>query len=127
MPSSHDDVDEPTTVNGASTHYFHQRDKDQLTKRMTRRLRELGFERHSHTSAAGRVLDRWRSTPAAAPEPKAEIDSIRQAVGRGDRVALEAYGDLNGTLRRMRDLSAAVTGRPAIASGQIWRSMQVPT
>ena len=63
----------------------------------------------------------------AAPEPKAEIDSIRQAVARGDWVALEAYGDLNGTLRRMRDLSAAVTGRPAIASGQIWRSMQVPT
>ena len=48
----------------------------------------------------------------------------RQAVARGDWVALEAYGDLNGTLRRMRDLSAAVTGRPAIASGQIWRSMQ---
>ena len=47
--------------------------------------------------------------------------------GTGDWVALEAYGALNGTLRRMRDLSAAVTGRPAIASGQIWRSMQVPT
>ena len=51
-----------------------------------------------HLAAAGRVLDRWRSTPAAAPEPEAaaEMDSIRQAVARGDWVTLEVYGDLNG-------------------------------
>ena len=34
----------PSFGTGRGADYFHQRDKDQLTKRMTRRLRELGFD-----------------------------------------------------------------------------------
>ena len=91
-------------------------------------------------AAAEPVLAAWTKTAApagaaaggteAARAAKAEFAKIQAAVARGDLVALEAYGGINGALARMRDLSAAdaATGGagPVITSGRTWRSTRVP-
>ena len=82
---------------------------------------------------AGRVLNGWASTPAAAdvaPEAAAEFAAIRTAVAAGNLGALDAYGGVNGALTRMRALVADEAGtgraRPAITRGRTWRSTRVP-
>ena len=65
----------------------------------------------------------------AARTAKAEFAEIQAAVARGDLAGLGSYGGINGTLARMRDLSAAKPGSngagPAITSGRTWRSTRV--
>ena len=81
-------------------------------------------------AAADRLLGKWASTaPGAgieAGEAVAEMAAIRRAIAACDMTALAAYGDINGALRRMGVLDAAVTGTPSITSGRIWRSQRVP-
>ena len=86
-------------------------------------------------AAAGRVLDQWAATPPesvamAHDEAAAELAAIRKAMAAGDWTALEAYGDINGALRRMGVLAAACAGsrraRAAITTGRTWRSKRVP-
>ena len=86
-------------------------------------------------AAAERVLDRWAATPPesvtmARQEAAAELAAIRKAMVTSDWAALEAWGDINGALRRMSILDAACAGsgrsRAAITSGRTWRSKRVP-
>ena len=86
-------------------------------------------------AAAGRVLDTWAATPPesvamARREAAAELAAVRKAMAAGDWTALEAYGDINGALRRMGVLAAACAGgrrsRAAITTGRTWRSTRVP-
>ena len=86
-------------------------------------------------AAAGRVLDKWAATPPesvamARQEAATELAAIRKAMAAGDWTALEAYGDINGALRRMGVLAAACAGgrrsRAAITTGRTWRSTRVP-
>ena len=86
-------------------------------------------------AAAGRVLDKWAATPPesvamAHDEAAAELAAIRKAMAAGDWTALEAYGGINGALRRMGVLAAACAGgrrsRAAITTGRTWRSTRVP-
>ena len=85
---------------------------------------------------AGRVLDRWASTPPesvtmAHEHAGAEMAAIKQVIATGDVTALEAYGGLNSPLQRTRILSAACAGSrrstAAITTGRTWRSTRVPS
>ena len=85
---------------------------------------------------AGRVLDRWASTPPesvtmAHDHAAAEMAAIKQAIATGDVTDLEAYGGLNPALQRTRILSAACAGSrrstAAITTGRTWRSTRVPS
>ena len=46
------------------------------------------------------------------------MDAIRRAIVTSDWAELNAYGDINGALRRMAGLSTTVTGRQAITVGR---------
>ena len=62
-------------------------------------------------------------------EASAELAAIRKALVTSDWDALEAYGDINGALRRMSVLADAAETRGlkvAITSGRTWRSTRVP-
>ena len=63
-------------------------------------------------------------------EASAELAAIRKALVTSDWAALEAYGDINGALRRMSvlaDASAETRGsKVAITTARTWRSMRVP-
>ena len=85
--------------------------------------------------AAGRVLERWATTPPesvtmARKEAAAELAAIRKAMVTSDWTALEAWGGINGALQRTCVLDAACAGsgrsRAAITSGRTWRSKRVP-
>ena len=70
-------------------------------------------------AAAGRVLDKWVSTPPesvtmAHVAAAAELTAIRKAIATGTSAALEVYGGLNPALRRTRVLVAACAGSPTI-------------
>ena len=60
--------------------------------------------------AAGRVLDKWASTPPESvtmthEDPAAEMAAIKQAIAPGDPAAPEAYCGLNPALQRTRILN----------------------
>ena len=85
--------------------------------------------------AAGRVLHRWAATPPEAvkmsrQEASAELAAIRKALVTADSAALEAYGDINGALRRMNVLANASAesrwSKAKITTGRTWRSTRVP-
>ena len=85
--------------------------------------------------AAGRVLDRWSATAPESvamsrQEASAELAAIRKALTTSDWAALEAYGDINGALRRMSVLADACAEtrwpKAAITTGRTWRSKRVP-
>ena len=84
--------------------------------------------------AAGRVFDHWSATALESvtmcrQEASAELATIRKALITSDWAALEAYGDINGALRRMSVLADVAETRGlkvAITSGRTWRSMRVP-
>ena len=85
-------------------------------------------------ATAERVLDRWAATSPEAvtmsrQEASAELAAIRKALVTSDWAAMEAYGDINGALRRMSVLADAAETRGlkvAITSGRTWRSTRVP-
>ena len=87
-------------------------------------------------AAAGRVVDKWASTPPesvtmAHEEAAAEMAAIKQAIATDDSAALEAYGGLNPALQRTRILNAVCAGSrrstAAITTGRTWRSTRVPS
>ena len=87
-------------------------------------------------AAAGRVLDKWASTPPesvtmAHKDAAAEMAAIKQAIATDDSAALEAYGGLNPALQRTRILNAACAGSrrstAAITTGRTCRSTRVPS
>ena len=87
-------------------------------------------------AAAGRVLDKWASTPAesvtmAHGDAAAEMAAIKRVIATGDSAALEAYGGLNPALQRTRILNAVCAGSrrstAAITTGRTWRSTRVPS
>ena len=87
-------------------------------------------------AAAGRVLDKWVSTPPesvtmAHEEAAAELTAIRKAIATGTSAALEVYGGLSPALQRTRVLVAACAGShrsvAAITTGRTWRSTRVPS
>ena len=87
-------------------------------------------------AAAGRVLDKWASTPPesvtmAREDAAAEMSAIKQAIATGNSAVLEAYGGLNPALQRTRILNAACAGgrrsTAAITTGRTWRSTRVPS
>ena len=86
-------------------------------------------------ATAERVLHRWAATPPEAvtvsrQEASAESAAIRKALVTADSAALEAYGDINGALRRMKVLADASVetrwSKAAITAGRTWRSTRVP-
>ena len=86
-------------------------------------------------ATAERVLDRWAATPPEAvtvsrQEASAELAAIRKALVTADSAALEAYGDINSALRRMKVLADASAesrwSKAAITTGRTWRSTRVP-
>ena len=86
-------------------------------------------------AAAGRVLDKWASTPPesvtmAHEKAEAEMAAIRKAIATSDWATMEVYDGLNPALRRMRVLHAACAGSrrstAAITTGRTWRSTRVP-
>ena len=85
-------------------------------------------------AAAGRVLDKWASTPPesltmAHEDAAAERAAIKQAIATGDSAALDAYGGLNPALQRTRILNTVCAGSrrsaAAITTGRPWRSTRV--
>ena len=84
--------------------------------------------------AAGRLFDHWSATAPESvamcrQEASAELATIRKALITSDWAALEAYGDINGALRRMSVLADAAETRGlkvANTSRRTWRSMRVP-
>ena len=87
-------------------------------------------------AAAGRVLDKWASTPPesvtmAHGDAAAEMAAIKRAIATGDSAALEAYGGLNPASQRTRILNAVCAGSrqstAAITTGRTWRSTRVPS
>ena len=71
--------------------------------------------------AAGRVLDKWASTPPAQYAAALEAESNRTAIASADWTALKALGDINGAMRRMCELvdAAVAPAKPPITTGRV--------
>ena len=82
----------------------------------------------------GGCSTRWTATAPESvamsrQEASTALAAIRKALVTSDWAAMEAYGDINGALRRMSVLADAAETRGlkvAVTSGRIWRSMRVP-
>lgn len=95
-------------------------------------------------AAAGRVLDGWVSSTAAADgrhgavaaevaervRRDEEIASIRTTIATLDHAMLAAYGGLNGAVARCAaletDAAKATRVKPMISTGRTWPSQRVP-
>ena len=85
-------------------------------------------------TAAGRVVDGWTAAGSdAADRARAELAELRSAVAALDAEVLARYGGLSGAVARIAALeeqsaaaAAASSTAPAIAAGEMWRSVRVP-